>query len=170
MNPLTRKIFVALFAVMLGISLVSPQVGAVDHCIGSMCSHCNLVVPPTSESVQAVGFDGHMCDSSFTTSPCSLNTYPDSNTKVFTVTSIKQDRQKTGGAITVAVFRASLVQNSTGNGKRDQSRFTFDTIPIYLQNLSLLCWSTQIILFDLIVYSLGFRFQDAVYIVFPVQP
>lgn len=139
MNPLTRKIFVVLFAVMLGISLVSPYADAVDHCIGSMCSHCNWVMHPTSESVPAVGFDGQMCDSSFTTSPCSLNTYPDSNTKIFTVTSRKQDRQKTGGPITFTVIRASLVQNSTGNGKRHQSRFAFDTIPIYLQNLSLLC-------------------------------
>jgi hypothetical protein len=139
MNPLTRKIFVVLFAVMLGISLVAPHVGAVDHCIGSMCSHCNWVVPPISESLPSVGFDGQMCGSSFTTSPCSLNNYPDSNTKIFTVTTIKQDRQKTGGAITFAVFRTSLVQNAIGNGKRDQSRFSFDTIPIYLQNLSLLC-------------------------------
>lgn len=139
MNPLTRKIFVVLFAVMLGISLVAPQADAVDQCIGSMCSHCNWVVAPTSESVPAVGFDGQTCDSSFTTSPCSLNNYHDSNTKIFTVTSIKQDQQKTGGPIIFAVFRASLVQNATGNGKRHQSRFSFDTIPIYLQNLSLLC-------------------------------
>ena len=139
MNPLTRKIFVFLFAVMLGISLVAPHADAVDHCIGSMCPHCNWVMHPISESVSAIGFDGQMCDSSFTTSPCNLHNYPDLNTKIFTVTSIKQDRQKTGGAITFAVFRASLVQSSTGKGKRDQSRFTFDTIPIYLQNLSLLC-------------------------------
>jgi hypothetical protein len=139
MNSLTRKIFVALLAVMLGISLVAPQADAVDHCIGLMCSHCNWVLPPISESVPAVGFDGQMCGSSFTTSPCSLNNQPDSNTKIFTVTTIKLDRQKTGGAIPFAVFRASLVQNAIGNGKRDQSRFKFDTIPIYLQNLSLLC-------------------------------
>ena len=139
MNPLTRKIFVALFAVMLGISLVAPQAGAVDHCIGSMCPRCNWVMHPTSESVPAIGFDGQMCGSSFTSSPCNLHNYPDSNTKIFTVTSIKQDQQKTGGSITFAVFRAPLVQNAFGNGKRDQSRLTFDTIPIYLQNLSLLC-------------------------------
>lgn len=139
MNPLTRKIFVVLFAVMLGISLVAPKADAVDHCIGSMCSHCNWVLPPISESVPAVGFDGQMCGSSFTTSPCSLNNHPDSDTKIFTVSTIKQDRQKTGGAILFAVLRASFVQNAIGNGKRDQSRFSFDTIPIYLQNLSLLC-------------------------------
>jgi hypothetical protein len=139
MNPLTRKIFVGLFAVMLGISLTAPQADAVGHCIGSVCSHCNWVLLPTSESVPTVGFDGQMCDSSLTTSPCSLNNYPDSNTKIFTVTSIKQDQQKTGGSITFAVFKASLVQNAIGNGKRDQSRFSFDTIPIFLQNLSMLC-------------------------------
>ena len=139
MNPLTRKIFVVLFAVMLGISLVSPYADAVDHCIGSMCSHCNWVMPPIGGSIQAVGFDGQICDSSFATSPCNLHNHPDSNSKIFAVTSIKQDQQKTGGSLTFDVLNASLVQNSTGNGKRIQSRLTFDTIPIYLQNLSLLC-------------------------------
>jgi hypothetical protein len=139
MNPLTRKIFVVLFAVMLGISLIAPHADAADHCIGSMCSHCNWIMHPISESVPVVGFDGQMCDSSLSTSSCSLNNYPDSNTKIFTVTSIKQDRKKTGDAFTFFDFSASLVQNSTGNGKKDQSRFTLDTIPIYLRNLSLLC-------------------------------
>jgi hypothetical protein len=139
MNPLTRKIFVVLFAVMLGVSLITPQADAVGQCTGSMCSHCNWVMPPIGGSIPAVGFDGQICDSSFATSPCNLNNHPDSNSKIFAVTSIKQDQQKTSGSLTFDVFRASLVQNSTGNGKRIQSRLTFDTIPIYLQNLSLLC-------------------------------
>jgi hypothetical protein len=139
MNPLTRKIFVFLFAVMLGISLVSPQADAVDHCIGSMCSHCNWVVPPISESLPSVGFDGQMCGSSFTTSPCSLNNYPDSNTKIFTVTSIKQDRQKTGGSFAVVIFGTSLLQNVSKKGNGDHFQITTETIPIYLKNLSFLC-------------------------------
>jgi len=139
MNSLTRKIFVVLFAVMLGISLIAPHVDAVDHCIGSMCSHCNWVMLPISESVPAAGFDGQMCDSSFTTSPCSLNNYPDSNTKIFTVTSIKQDRQKTGGSFAVAIFGTSLLQNVSKKGNGDHFQITTETIPIYLKNLSFLC-------------------------------
>ena len=139
MNSLTGKLFVVLFAVMLGISLITPQAGAFDHCIGSMCSHCNWVMTPIGESVPAAGSGGQKCDSPFTTSPCNLHNYPASNTKIFTVTSTKQDRQKTGGTITIAVFDTSFIQNVIGNGKRVQSRLTFDTIPIYLQNLSLLC-------------------------------
>ena len=148
MNPLTRKIFIVLFAVMLGISLVAPHADAVDHCIGSLCSHCNWVMPSMIESIPEAGFNGQKCDSSFSNTPCNLHNYPDSNTKIFAVTSTKQDRQKTGGTITIAVFDTSFIQNVIGNGKRVQSRLTFDTIPIYLQNLSLLCWSLQIILFD----------------------
>ena len=139
MNSLARKIIVVLFAVMLGISLITPKADAVDHCMGSMCSHCTWMMPPMSESIPAVGFDGQMCDSSFATSPCNLNNLPDSNTKIFTVTSTKRNRQKTDSSITVAVFGTSLLQNVIKNGKRGQFRITSDTIPIYLQNLSLLC-------------------------------
>jgi hypothetical protein len=139
MNPLTRKIFVVLFAVMVGVSLIGPHADAFDHCIGSMCPNCNWVMSPISDSASAADVDGQMCDSSFTTSHCSLNNYPDSNTKIFAVTSIKQDRQKTGGPVAFAVLRASLAQTSIGNGKKGQFRLTFDTIPIYLQNLSFLC-------------------------------
>jgi hypothetical protein len=139
MNSLARKILIVLFAVMLGTSLVAPHADAVGHCIGSMCSHCDFIMPPMSESIPAAGFNGQMCDSSFTTSPCSLNTHPDSNTKIFTVTSTEQNRQKAGGSFTFAVSGTSLVQNAVGNGKIGQLRITSDTIPIYLRNLSFLC-------------------------------
>lgn len=139
MNSLASKIIVVLFAVMLGINLTTPKADAVDHCMGSICSHCNWMMTPISESVLAFGSDGQMCDSSFATSPCNLNNHPEPNIKIFIVSSIKQDRQKTDGSFTFAVFGTSLLQNVIENSKRDQFQITTDTIPIYLQNLSLLC-------------------------------
>lgn len=139
MNSLARKIIVVLFAVILGISLITPQADAVDHCKGSLCFHCNRMVPQSNQLIPTIGFGGQICDSSFATSPCNLNNYQDSNTKIFIVTTIKQSRQKTGCSITFAVFGTSLVQNAIGNGNRGQFRMTSDTIPLYLQNLSLLC-------------------------------
>lgn len=139
MNSLARKIIVVLFAVMLGISLITPQADAVDHCKGVLCPSCNRLLSPISESIPAVGSVNQLCNSSFATHPCNLNNHPVSNTKIFTVSSIKQDRQKTGGAVTFAVFGTSVLQNVIGKGNRAQFQITSDTIPIYLQNLSLLC-------------------------------
>ena len=139
MNSLAKKIFVVLFALMLGFGLIIPQADAVDHCIGSMCSNCNWMMPPMSGSIPGVGFDGQMCNSSFAAGPCNLNNHPDSNTKIFTVTSIKQNRKKTGSPITFAIFGTSLLQNVSKKGNGGHFQVTTDTIPIYLKNLSFLC-------------------------------
>lgn len=139
MNSLSRKIIVALFAVMLGINLNILRADAVDHCVGSSCLHCNGMKLSLSESVPVSGADSQMCDSSFTNNPCNLNRSPESNTKIFIVSSIKQDRYETGGSFTIFNCEIYLLQSIRENRAPDQFRPTTGTIPIYLQNLSFLC-------------------------------
>jgi hypothetical protein len=80
-----------------------------------------------------------MCDSSFGNSPCNLNRNPESNTKIFIVSSIKQDRHETGGSLTIFNCEISSLQSIRENRALDEFRPTTGTIPIYLQNLSFLC-------------------------------
>jgi hypothetical protein len=80
-----------------------------------------------------------MCDSSFGNSPCNLNRNPESNTKIFIVSSIKQDRHETGGSFTISNCEIYFLQSIRKNRAPDQFRPTTGTIPIYLQNLSFLC-------------------------------
>jgi hypothetical protein len=139
MNSLSRKIIVALFAVMLSINLISPDADAVDHCVGSSCLHCNGMMLSHSESLPVFGSDGPMCHSSFANSPCNLNRNPESNTKIFIVSSIKQDRHETGGSFTISNREIYFLPSIRENRAPDQFRPTTGNIPIYLQNLSFLC-------------------------------
>ncbi len=139
MNLFFRKIVACLFAVMLGMNIVSLTAGAVDHCVGSSCLHCNGMMLSLSESVTVFGSDGPMCDSSFGNSPCNLNRNPESNTKIFIASSIKQDRHETGGSFTISNCEIYFLQSIRKNRAPDQFRPTTGTIPIYLQNLSFLC-------------------------------
>ena len=139
MNSLTKKIIVALFAVMLSISLIAPGADAIDHCVGSSCLHCNPMMLSVSESELVIGSDGPMCDSSFANSPCKLNNNPESNTKIFIVSSIKQNRQETGNYLAIFNSKISFLQSIREDRVSNQFRLTTGTIPIYLQNLSFLC-------------------------------
>ena len=139
MNSLTRKIIVALFAVMLSISLVAPGADAIDHCVGSSCLHCNPIMLSVSEVEPVFGSNGPMCDSSFANSPCKLNNNPESNTKIFIVSSIKQNRHETGSSFTISNCAIYFLQSVRENRAPDQFQLTTGTTPIYLQNLSFLC-------------------------------
>lgn len=139
MNSLVRKIIVTLFAVMLGINLIAPKAGAVNHCIGSSCLHCKGTMLSLSESVPVFDSDGQMCDSSFANSPCNLKNHPELNTKIFIVSSLKHDRQETNGSFTIFNCNIYFLHSIRENRSPDQFRSTTATIPIYLQNLSFLC-------------------------------
>lgn len=139
MYSLSRKIIVVLFGLMLSINMISPEAYAIDHCVGSSCLHCNGMMLSFSESAPVFGSDGQMCDSSFTNSPCNLNRNPESNTKLFVVSSIKQNRQEVGGSFTIYNCEISSLQSIRENTTPDQFRPAIGTIPIYLQNLSFLC-------------------------------
>lgn len=139
MYSLSRKIIVVLFGLMLSINMISPEAYAIDHCVGSSCLHCNGMMLSLSESAPVFGSDGPMCDSSFENSPCNLNKNPESNTKLFIVSSIKQDQHETGGSFTIFNCEIYFLQSIRENTTPDQFRPAIGTIPIYLQNLSFLC-------------------------------
>jgi len=139
MNSLSRKIIVALFAVMLSINFNILRADAVDHCESPSCLNCNGMMITGGKSTPIFAFADHMCHASSGNTPCNLNKNPEPNELTFIVSSINIDQQKTGGAFTFAIFETSLLQNVSENGRRGQFQVTTNTIPIYLQNLSLLC-------------------------------
>ena len=139
MNFSSKKIIVALFALMLGINLIMPKADAVGFCEGPSCLNCNGMIIAADKSTPIFAFADHMCHASFGNTPCNLKENLGPNALTFIVSSISIDQQKTGGAFTFAIFETSLLQNVSENGRRDQFQITTNTIPIYLQNLSLLC-------------------------------
>jgi hypothetical protein len=139
MNFSARNICVAFLAVVLGIYLLTPKADAVEHCVGSMCLHCNGMIFSVNESATRFGFDDHMCDVSFGNSPCNLNRNSNPNAPVVITSSTNPYRQITGALSGFAGYNPSLFQNAGGNNKVARFHIASGTIPIYLQNLTLLC-------------------------------
>jgi len=139
MNFSYRNIFVVLFAIVLGINLITPKADAVEHCVGSMCLHCNGMIFSVNESATMFGFDGQMCDVSFGNNPCNLNKNSNPNSPAVIVSSTNKDRQETGVFFAFVSDETSLLHNVRGNDKARRFQIMSDTIPIYLQNFSFLC-------------------------------
>jgi len=141
MNFLSKKLIVAVFAVMLGINLNMPSADTGNHCQGQSCLTCNDMMIATGKSTPIFMFAGHdrMCHAVIGNTPCSLKKNPEPNTQIFIVSSLKVDQQKTGGSFAFAIFGTSLFQNVDKEGNGGHFQITKDTIPIYLKNLSLLC-------------------------------
>jgi hypothetical protein len=134
-----RNIRVALLAAVLGIYLLSPKADAAGQCAGSKCLQCNGMLSSLNESATKAGFDGHMCDVAFGSSPCNLAKNSNSNALVVIVPAKNPDRQETGALFGLISYNLPLFQNVRVNDKADRFRFTSNTIPFYLQNLSFLC-------------------------------
>jgi hypothetical protein len=139
MNFSARNICVILLAVVLGVYLLMPKADADEHCVGSMCLHCNGMIFPVNESAARFGFDDHICDVSVGNPPCNIHKNSNPNAPVVIVSATNPNRQGTGVLFSVVSYKPSLFQNVRGIDKTDRSRFTSDTIPLYLQNLALLC-------------------------------
>jgi len=139
MNFSSKKLIVALFAVMLGINLNMPMADAVNHCEGQLCLTCNGMMITAGKTTPIFAFTDHMCHASIGNTPCNLKKNPEPNTQIFIVSSLNIDQQKTGGSFAFAFFGTSLLQNVSGRGHGGHFQITTDTIPIYLKNLSLLC-------------------------------
>lgn len=135
----TRNICVVLLAVVLGIYLLTPKAGAVEHCVGSVCLHCNGMILSVNESATMFGFDDQRCDVSFGHTPCSLNKHSDPNASALIVSPTNPYRQEAFVFFALISCEPSLFQNIGGNDKAGRFQITSDNIPIYLQNLSFLC-------------------------------
>jgi hypothetical protein len=139
MNFSTRNICIALLAVVLGVYLLTPKADADEHCIDSMCLHCNGMIFSANESAAKSGLDDHICDGSFGNSPCSVDKNSNPDTPVVIVPATNPDPQKTSTLLSFVSYNPFLFQNVRVNDKADQFRFASETIPLYLQNVSFLC-------------------------------
>lgn len=139
MNLSARNICVILLASVLGIYLLMPKADAAGHCAGPMCLQCSERIFSVNEAAGNVGLDDHLCDISFGNSPCDLKRTSNPNAAAVITSSTTMYRKATGPSSGLAGYRPLLFQNPGGNDKTTRSPIAADTIPIYLQTLSLLC-------------------------------
>jgi hypothetical protein len=139
MNSLPRKIVVCLFIIMFGINLGSAPAGEVDQCVSQSCFFCTGKPMAHNEHTPIDDSAGHECDPSSADVPCNLKKDSGQHAPVLIVSSARVDRQEGNGFTPFSVSEPSLLQFVSGNNTIGHLRITPDPIPIYLQNLSLLC-------------------------------
>ncbi len=139
MNSLSKKIVVCLFVLMFCINFGSTTLGAVDQCLGQSCFFCNDMPIAHEQLIHTGDSTGRVCHSSSANIPCNLEKNSGTNKQIFTVSSGKKDRQEIDGLFTFSTCKPFFIQTIRDSGKIDQLWATTDPIPIYLQNLSLLC-------------------------------
>ncbi len=139
MNLSTRNICVTILASVLGIYLLMPRAYAAGHCVGPMCLQCSERIFSVNAAASEVGLDNHLCDISFGNSPCDLKSTSNPNAAAVITLSTNMYRQLIGHLSGFAGYYPLLFQNPGGNDKTARFHIAIDTIPIYLQNLSLLC-------------------------------
>ena len=139
MKSSTRHLCIVLLAALLGVYLLGPKADAAEQCSGSMCLHCGGMLFSVNESAAKFGFDNHMCDVTFGKSTCNLDNNSNSNIAVVMVPATNPNRQDAGALFGFVGYNRTQFQDVRINIKADRFRFTSDTIPIYLQNLSFLC-------------------------------
>ncbi len=139
MNSLPGKIVVCLFIIMFGINLGSVPAGEVDQCVDQSCFFCTARPMAHNEHTPIDDSAGHECYPSSADVPCNLKKDSVQHAPAFIVSSIRVDRQEDNGFTPFSVGEPSLLKFVRGNSTLGNSWITPDPIPIYLQNLSLLC-------------------------------
>jgi len=139
MNLSTRNICVTVLASLLGIYLLMPRAYAAGHCVGPMCLQCSERIFSVNAAASKVGLDDHLCDISFGSSPCDLKSTSNPNAAAVITLPSNMYPQMTGHLSGSAGYDHLLSQNPGRNDKTARFHIAADTIPIYLQNLSLLC-------------------------------
>jgi hypothetical protein len=134
-----RKISVAILAAVLGAYLLMPKADAAGLCAGAMCLHCNERIFSVTESTSKVGLDDHLCEVSLGNVPCNLDIHSNLNAPVIITSSASSYRHVSGIFFVVAGYNPSLSHNAGGSGRAVRFPMASGSIPIYLQNLSLLC-------------------------------
>lgn len=139
MNLSIKNICVVLLAAVMGIYLLMPQADAAGQCTGSMCLHCNGMLYSVNESSTDVRVGDHMCDVAIGSSSCNLDQHSNPSIPVVILSAKNPDRHGNSASYAIAGYNLSLFQNLWINDKAPRFHFRSGAIPIYLQNLSLLC-------------------------------
>jgi hypothetical protein len=139
MNLSTRNIFVTILASVFSIYLLMPRAYAAGRCVGPMCLQCSERIFSVNAAASDVGTDNHLCDISFGNSPCDLKSTSNPIASAVITLPTNMYPQVTGHLSGFAGYVPLLFQNPGGNDKTARFHIAIDTIPIYLQNLSLLC-------------------------------
>jgi hypothetical protein len=135
----TRNIYVALLASVLGIYLLMPKTDAAGHCAGAICVHCIETMFSVNEAATTVGLNDRLCDVPLGNIPCNLDKHSSLNAPVVIPSSSNSYRQVSGILLGFAGYNPFLSHNAGENEKAARFHIASGTIPIYLQNLSLLC-------------------------------
>ena len=139
MNSFPGKIVACLLVAMLGINLVAATASAVDQCLSQSCCCCDGMQGAIHEPIPAGDSARHGCCSSSANIPCNLNKNHMLDAQVFIVSSVRENLREANGLSTFVIGEPSFFQTFRGNGTPNQFWITTDPIPIYLQNLTLIC-------------------------------
>lgn len=139
MNSLPGKIVAFFLTLMLGINLIAATAGADDQCVRQSCCYRSDMPIAVYKTASAYDSTGHGSCSSSANIPCNLSKNHMHDAQDFILSSIREELQKAGGLIIVAIGEPHFLQKIIGKGTTNRSWITTDYTPIYLQNLSLLC-------------------------------
>ena len=139
MNSSHRKIVACILLIMLGINFSTAIAGTVNRCASQAGCCCGGIQVSGHESSPAVDFAGQGCCSSSANIPCNLNENYMPDSQVFIVSSVRENLREAEGLITFVIGEPSFFQTFRDNGTTNQFWITNDPIPIYLQNLTLIC-------------------------------
>jgi hypothetical protein len=134
-----RHIYVVLLASLLGIYLLMPKADAAGQCAGVMCVHCTEMIFPVNEAATTDGLNDRLCDVSLGNFPCNPDKHSSLNASVVIPLSSNSYRRVSGILLGFAAYNSSLYRHVGENEKAARFHISSATIPIYLQNLSLLC-------------------------------
>ena len=138
-NLLFSKITAGIFAVLLCIQPFSAIAGDGFPCASRMCCCRGAVTTARHKPVLPDNSAEHDCCTTSSSMPCSMNKRPVSDPHDCMVSSARGNRQEIGSLVTLVIDEASCLQAISGNGTSHPLRITTDPIPIYLQNLTLIC-------------------------------
>ncbi|MFC1829661.1 hypothetical protein ACFL0O_08620 [Thermodesulfobacteriota bacterium] len=140
MKSLSRKIFACLLVFMLGFNLAAPIANAIAQCADhACCCRSNMTMAHHGHGSITISAANGCCSSSGKM-PCNLNRMFETQAQVFTLSNTREVLQKNNtGLAGCSADDPPFLQASSKNHTSSPSRVTTDPIPLYLQNLTLIC-------------------------------
>ncbi len=139
MNSSHRKIVACILLIMLGINFSTAIAGTVNRCASQAGCCCDGIQGAIHEPIPAGDSARHGCCSSSGNTSCNLNENYMPDSQVFIVSSVRENLREAEGLITFVIGEPSFFQTFRENGTTNQFWITTGPIPIYLQNLTLIC-------------------------------
>ena len=138
MNSFHRKLALCLSVVVFCFHLFGVPADAVDSCAGRWCCCVASPMDRHGRSVTAVSVE-HECCSSPQKVPCHLDKNRMRDRQIFVTSVAMRDLQPISNLMAITNETTAKLQPFSGSTTKSPCWAVTDPIPIYLQNLTLIC-------------------------------